>query len=103
MDDYLDLIRDATEEYKAQLKKVNPDFDTKHYDKLILEAFEPQTPAHKDSVGFDQLNPIGTPGVGAGPSTLGKEVVVSTSQALEQPAEKLVDPPIDQPTAPPTA
>ena len=43
MDDYLDLMRDATEEYKAQLKKVNPNpnFDAKHYDRVILEADEP--------------------------------------------------------------
>ena len=40
-DDYLDLIWDATVEYKAQLKKVNLDFDAEHYDRLILYADEP--------------------------------------------------------------
>ena len=40
-DDYLDLIRDATEEYKASLKKVNLKFDAEYYDRLILEADEP--------------------------------------------------------------
>ena len=34
-------MRDATEEYKEQLKKVNPDFDAEYYDKLILKADEP--------------------------------------------------------------
>ena len=66
-DDYLDLMRDATEEYKAQLKKVNPDFDAEYYDKLILEADEPQTPALEDLVGFDQLVLIRTPGTTASP------------------------------------
>ena len=66
---YLDLIRDATEEYKESLNKVNPDFDADYYDKLILEADEPQTPAPKDPIGFDQLDPIETPGITAGPST----------------------------------
>ena len=36
MNDYLDLMHNATEEYKGQLKKINPDFDTEHYDRLIL-------------------------------------------------------------------
>ena len=58
--DYLDLINDATEEFKALLRRVNPDFDAEHYDKLILELEEPQTLAHEDLVGFDQLDPIGT-------------------------------------------
>ena len=30
--DYLDLMQDTTEEYKASLKRVNPDFNTEHYD-----------------------------------------------------------------------
>ena len=68
-DNYLDLIRDTTEEYKESLKKVNPDFDADYYDKLILEAGEPQTPAPKDPVRFNQLNLTGTPGITAGPST----------------------------------
>ena len=98
-DDYLDLMRDATEDYKASLKKVNLDFDVEYYDKLILEANEPQTPASEDPIG---LNPIGTPGTAAGSSTLGEEVVASTLQATEQPAGMPVDPPTDQPTVPST-
>ena len=39
--DYLDLMQDATKEYKAQLKKVNLDFDVEHYDRLILGLEEP--------------------------------------------------------------
>ena len=52
-DDYLDHMQDATKEYKAQLKKVNPDFDAEHYDRLILGLDEPQTPAPEEPVGFD--------------------------------------------------
>ena len=59
--DYLDLMQDAIEEYKVLLKRVNPDFDVEHYDRLILELEEPQTAAPKDPVGFDQLDPNGTP------------------------------------------
>ena len=76
-------MRDATKEYKASLKKVNLDFDVEYYDKLILRANEPQTPAPKDPVGFDQLNPIGTPGTTAGPSALCEEAMTSTLQAVE--------------------
>ena len=36
MDDYLDLMRDATEEYKDSLKRVNPDFNADYYDMLFL-------------------------------------------------------------------
>ena len=72
-------MRDATEEYKAQLKKVKPDFDTEYYDRLILEVEEPQTLTLKDPVGFDQLNLIGTPGTAAGPSALAGDVEASTS------------------------
>ena len=98
----MDLMRDATEEYKAQLKKVNPDFDAEHYDRLILEADEPQTPALEGLVGFDQLYPIETPGITVGPSTLVEDADASTSQSIEQLAEKPADPPTDQPTIPPT-
>ena len=67
MKDYLDLMRDATKDYKAQLKKVNPDFDAEHYDKLILKSEEPWTPAPKDLVRFNQLDPIETLETTAGP------------------------------------
>ena len=63
-------MRDATTKYKASLKKVNPDFDAKYYNRLIFEAYEPQTLIPEDPVGFDQLNLIGTPGTAAGPSAL---------------------------------
>ena len=72
-------MRDATEAYKAQLKKVNLDFDTKYYDKLILKVNEPQTPALDDPVGFDKLDLIGTFGTATGPSAMGEEVVASTT------------------------
>ena len=39
--DYLDLINNATKEYKTSLRKVNPDFDAEHYDTLILELEKP--------------------------------------------------------------
>ena len=35
-DDYLDPMRDAVEEYKMGVKKVNPNFDVGYYDNLIL-------------------------------------------------------------------
>ena len=73
---------------KAQLKKVNPDFDVEHYDKLILETDEPQTLAPKDPIGFDQLDPIRTLGTTTGPSAFGEKAVASPSQAPDQPAEK---------------
>ena len=97
MDDYLDLMQDATEEYKAQLKKVNPDFDTEHYDRLILRLEDPQTPAPEDPVGFDQLDQIGTPGNTTSPSITGADAEASNSLAASKP----VDPPIDQPADPP--
>ena len=102
-DDYLYLMRDATEEYKASLKKVNPDFDTEYYDRLILEACEPPTPSLEDQVVFDQLDPIEIPRTAAGLFALGKEAVASTSQASMQPTEKPVDPPTYQDAAPATS
>ena len=58
--DYLNLMRDATKEYKESLKWVDLSFNADYYDRLILG--EPQTLASEDPVGFDQLDPIGTPG-----------------------------------------
>ena len=46
--DYLDLLNDVTEEYKASLKRVNPSFDAEYYDNLILEQEELQTSALED-------------------------------------------------------
>ena len=89
--DYLDLLNDATEEYKASLKRVNPSFDTEYYDNLILEQEELQTPAIEDSVRFDQLDPIRTPCNAAGRSTADKNAEASPSQATDQL--------VDQPTA----
>ena len=88
-------MQDAIEEYKAQLKKVNPDFDVDHYDKIILGLEEPQTPTPEDPIGFDQLDPIGTLGNAAGPSTIEANAEASTSQATEQPADKPVNQPAD--------
>ena len=47
MMDYLFLMRDAVNEYKASIKKVDPTFDEDYYDSLI--SGEPATPAPKDS------------------------------------------------------
>ena len=65
-DDYLDLMRDATSEYKESLKRVDQSFDVDHYDRLILG--EPQILAPDDPVGFDQLDLIETPGTVVGHS-----------------------------------
>ena len=46
-------MNDATKEYKASLRKVNPDFDTELYHRLVLELEEPQTSALEDPVRFD--------------------------------------------------
>ena len=45
--DYLYLMRDAVNEYKASIKRVDPTFDGDHYDRLI--SGEPDTPAPEDS------------------------------------------------------
>ena len=58
--DYLYLMRDAVDEYKMAIKKVDPNFDGDHYNNLIFG--EPSTLAPKDHVGFEQLDLIGTPG-----------------------------------------
>ena len=82
----MDLMKDATEEYKASLKRVNPNFDAEYYDNLILEQEELQTPVPEDPIGFNQLDPIRTPGNVAGPSTMDKNVEGSPAQATHQPA-----------------
>ena len=102
-DDYLDLIRDATMEYKESLKRVDPSFDADHYDRLIL--CEPQTPTSEDLVGFDQLDPIGTPGTAAGPSA-DRDIASAeeptealanqdAAQVISQPAVLAADQPTD--------
>ena len=50
--DYLFLMRDAVNEYKASIKKVDPTFDGDYYDHLI--SGEPTTPAPEDS---DEVHP----------------------------------------------
>ena len=35
--DYLDILNDAPDEYKASLKRVDLSFDAEYYDNLILE------------------------------------------------------------------
>ena len=45
--DYLFLMRDAVNEYKASIKRVDPTFDGDYYDRLI--SGEPATPAPEDS------------------------------------------------------
>ena len=44
--DYLLFMRDAVNEYKASIKRVDPTFDGDHYDRLI--SGEPTTPAYED-------------------------------------------------------
>ena len=66
-DDYLELMRNAVTEYKQAVRKVDPNFDGDYYDSLIFG--EPQTPATKDPVGFEQLDPIGTHGTAAKQNT----------------------------------
>ena len=61
--DYLYLKRDMMDEYKMAIKKVDPSFDGDHYDNLIFG--ESSTSGPKDLVGFEQLDPIGTPGAAA--------------------------------------
>ena len=51
-DDYLEILREATDEYKAALKRVDPNFDPEHYDRFLTQD-EPQTPTHKNLVGFE--------------------------------------------------
>ena len=34
--EYLDVLNDASEEYKASLKRVDPNFNVEYYDNLIL-------------------------------------------------------------------
>ena len=46
--DYLFLMRDAVNEYKASIKKVDPTFNEDYYDRFISE--KPATPAPEDSV-----------------------------------------------------
>ena len=58
-------MRDVVTEYKEALKRVDLNFDGDYYDRLILG--EPQTPAPKDPIGFEQLDSIGTPGIATGP------------------------------------
>ena len=58
--DYLYLIRDVVDEYKMAIKKVDPTFDGDLYNSLIFG--EPSTPASEEPIGFEQLDPIGTPG-----------------------------------------
>ena len=41
-------MRDAVNEYKASIKKVDPTFDGDYYDRLI--SGEPATPAPEDSI-----------------------------------------------------
>ena len=75
------------------MKKINPNFDADHYDRLILELEEPQTPAPEDPVGFDQLDSIGTLGNVASSFAVGENVEAPTSQAADQTADRPVDPP----------
>ena len=45
--DYLLLMRDVVNEYKASIKRVDPTFDGDYYDRLV--SGEPDTPAPEDS------------------------------------------------------
>ena len=87
-DKYLDLMMDAVAKYKVALKKADPNFDNDYYESLILG--EPLTPVPEDPVGFDQLDPIGTPGVAAEQGT--KALTEPAQDAIAQPqASTLTD------------
>ena len=105
MNDYLFLMRDAVDEYKMAIKKVDPNFDDDYYDNLIFG--EPLTHALEDPVGFDQLDPIGTSGAAAeqeaAPSTE-PEKDAPTDQAQEKaPNQPTSQQPANQPPVPPTS
>ena len=105
MDDYLDLMRDAVEEYKMAVKKVDLSFEVDYYDNLILG--EPQTPAPEDPVRFEKLDPIGTPRADAEQSTVppAEPLVDNLVQPppgakSNQPSSQPAQPTTDQPAAP---
>ena len=74
-------MRDAVAEYKVVLKKADPNFDNNYYDSLILR--EPLTLVPEDPVGFDQLDPIETPGATVEQGT--KALTEPAQDALAQP------------------
>ena len=85
-------MRDAFTEYKEAVNQVDPNFDGDYYDRLILD--EPQTPAPEDSVGFEQLDLIGTPGTIAIPPAE-PNVAPAETQAMppqETPVKQLAKP-----------
>ena len=104
MNDYLFLMRDAVDEYKMAIEKVDPNFDCDYYDNLIFG--EPLTPAPEDPVRFKQLNPIGTPRAIAEQENA-PAAESATSALAEQVEEKAHDQPAqqsaDQPLVPPTS
>ena len=51
--DYLALLNNVAEEYKASLKRVNLDFDAEYYNRLILKLEKSQTLTPEDPIGFD--------------------------------------------------
>ena len=63
IDNYRDLMRDAVAEYKMAVKKADPPSTLTITTNLILG--EPQILTPEDPVRFEQLDPIGTPGVAA--------------------------------------
>ena len=83
---YLDIMNYAFEEYKASLKRVDPNFDAEYYDDLILQQAlgELQTPITEDLVGFDHLDPIGTLGNTVDPSVVNQNADASSSQVGDQ-------------------
>ena len=84
IDDYLNLMKDAVDEYKMAVKKVDPNFDGDYYDNLIFP--EPLTPASECPVGFEQLDPIGTLG-----AATEKETAPTTDPETDAPAEQEQD------------
>ena len=103
--DYLYLMRDAMNKYKMAIKKVDPNFDGDHYDNLIFG--EPSTLAPKDHVGFEQLDPIGTPGAVAGqeaapPAEPKKDATIEPVQE-EAPDQPTPYQATDQPLVPPAS
>ena len=101
-------MRDAMAEYKIAVKKVDPNFDGNYIDSLILG--EPQTHALEDLIGFDHLDPIGTPRVTAEPN-VGAFAKLPEDAIAQPPASTLADQlalqttehATDQSSIPPTA
>ena len=55
--DYLFLMRDAVNEYKASIKRVDPTFDGDYYDRLISGESATPAPEDSDEVPLERTKP----------------------------------------------